>query len=265
MSCDLCQHGSHVCQAYSRHPNFEHPHYADVPDDVDEEPEAPTLSLGNRILWLTETRAASGIVRWIGRIPAISAGWSAGIEFDNVMPNGGNGDFRGRNFSLLVRPCSIPPCERTFFGRLQDSCSNFAHRRRRDSTFGHFKAGLCFCMIYEVCSVLLVTIMVYIAIIIHMAMLQAISEMPDNRQFVRHHRSHSREDSIRLPDQEIKKAIDYPRYRDNEFGEMTMTRKESMFNPRSSLRFINGFKEWVSCLVLGTNRRKSKKKTCPPR
>ncbi|GIY62366.1 ranBP-type and C3HC4-type zinc finger-containing protein 1 [Caerostris darwini] len=89
---------------------------------------------------------------------------------------------------------------------------------------------------------------------------RSISEMPDSKQFVRHHRSHSREDSIRLPDQEIKNAIDYPRYRDNEFGEMAMTRKESMFNPRSSLRFINGFKEWVSCLVLGTNRRKSKRK-----
>ncbi|GIY62368.1 ranBP-type and C3HC4-type zinc finger-containing protein 1 [Caerostris darwini] len=160
MSCDLCQHGSHVCQGYNRHPNFEHPHYADVPDDVDEEPEAPTLSLGNRILWLTETRAASGIVRWIGRIRAISAGWSAGIEFDNVMPNGGNGDFRGRNFfasrpghalflsvSDLIKVDSAPSSsngERTFFGRLQDSCSNFAHRRRRDSTFGHFKQDYVF-------------------------------------------------------------------------------------------------------------------------
>lgn len=50
-------------------------------EGLEDEPVAPTLSLGNRILWLTEAFAASGIVRWIGRIPSVSSNWTAGIEF----------------------------------------------------------------------------------------------------------------------------------------------------------------------------------------
>lgn len=57
------------------------------PEDLEEEPVAPTLSLGNRILWLTEAFAASGIVRWIGRIPSVSPNWTAGVEFVSKKKN----------------------------------------------------------------------------------------------------------------------------------------------------------------------------------
>ncbi|GFS81130.1 ranBP-type and C3HC4-type zinc finger-containing protein 1 [Nephila pilipes] len=301
MSCEFCRQGSHSCQPYNHHPNYGHPHYSDVQEELEEEPEAPNLSLGNRILWLTETRAASGIVRWIGRIPTISAGWSTGVEFDNVMPNGGNGDFKGRNFfnsrpghalflpvSDLIKVDSAASGsangERSsFFGRLQDSCSNFAHRKRRDSTFGHFKQEYCsncnhndlHCNGHHYNNA-----PVYDRITSRRSMyyedqpyetynactpcgpLQGIpnrtlSEISNSRQYGAHRRSYPRDERYRLPDEESEKAIECPKYHDDEFR---MARKDSIFNPRSSLSFINGFKEWVSCLVLGTSRRKSNRK-----
>ncbi|GFR08589.1 ranBP-type and C3HC4-type zinc finger-containing protein 1 [Trichonephila clavata] len=86
---------------------------------------------------------------------------------------------------------------------------------------------------------------------------RALGEISNTRQYAAHRRSYPREEHYRLPDEEIEKAIDCPKYNDDEFR---MARKESIFNPRTSLNFINGFKEWVSCLVLGTNRRKSNRK-----
>ncbi|GFY60078.1 ranBP-type and C3HC4-type zinc finger-containing protein 1 [Trichonephila inaurata madagascariensis] len=85
---------------------------------------------------------------------------------------------------------------------------------------------------------------------------RALGEISNTRQYAAHRRSYPREEHCRHPDEEVVKAIDYPKYND----EFRMARKESIFNPRSSLSFINGFKEWVSCLVLGTNRRKSNRK-----
>ncbi|CAL1290893.1 unnamed protein product [Larinioides sclopetarius] len=299
MSCDLCERGSHMCQSYGHHANYAHPHYSDVPDELEEEPEAPTLSLGNRILWLTETRAASGIVRWIGRIPSVSNGWTAGVEFDNVMPNGGNGDYRGRNFfasrpghalflpvSDLLKvdsPNTPSSGERTsFFGRLQDSCSNFAHRKRRDSTFGDFKQEYC-----STCNHNDVHhnghhyshAPVYDRITSRRSMYfedqpyeaynvcvpcgtsnRALTEMPSNRQYARQHRSHSKDECLRLPEAESRTMVEYPNHDARDYSDMSISRKESIFTPRTSLRFMNGFKEWVSCLLLGTNRRKSNRK-----
>ncbi|KAF8786515.1 RanBP-type and C3HC4-type zinc like protein [Argiope bruennichi] len=299
MSCDLCERGSHHCQSYGHHANYAHPHYSDVPDELEEEPEAPTLSLGNRILWLTETRAASGIVRWIGRIPSVSNGWTAGVEFDNVMPNGGNGDYRGRSFftsrpgHALFLPVSdllkvdSPPTpsngERTsFFGRLQDSCSNFAHRKRRDSTFGDFKQEYC-----PTCNHNDVHhnghhynhAPVYDRITSRRSMYfedqpyeaynvcvpcgptnRILNEIPNNRQYGRQPRSHSRDECLSVPNNESRTVVEYPNHDAREYSDLSISRKESIFNPRTSLRFMNGFKEWVSCLLLGTNRRKSSRK-----
>ena len=46
-----------------------------------EEPEAPVLSLGERIAWIHNGISEFGIVRWIGRMPQVSPAWTVGVEF----------------------------------------------------------------------------------------------------------------------------------------------------------------------------------------
>lgn len=52
-----------------------------------EEPEAPVLSLGERIAWIRRGTGIDnllpefGIVRWIGRMPQVSPNWTVGVEF----------------------------------------------------------------------------------------------------------------------------------------------------------------------------------------
>lgn len=53
----------------------------------DEEPEAPTLSLGERVAWIRSKGPEFGTVRWIGRIPKISASWTVGVEFVSINYN----------------------------------------------------------------------------------------------------------------------------------------------------------------------------------
>lgn len=50
-----------------------------------EEPEAPVLSLGERIAWIKETQVEFGIVRWIGRMPQVSPNWTVGVEFVSIF------------------------------------------------------------------------------------------------------------------------------------------------------------------------------------
>ncbi|XP_035220075.1 uncharacterized protein LOC118193137 isoform X2 [Stegodyphus dumicola] len=306
MSCELCLRNSHHCQSFSHCPSCDARHYSDVPpvpQNLEEEPVAPTLSLGNRILWLTETRAASGIVRWIGRIPSVSSGWSAGIEFDNVFPDGGNGDFRGRLYftsrpghalflpvSQLIKvddsSSSASAVDRTsFFGRLQDSCSNFAHRRRRDSTFGYFKQDLCsncaqneglhnghsyvhgpvydrittrqsMCYedrpyeAYNACN---------IRNPIQNSTNQAL-ENYHNRRLYNDHIQTSTKDCSKFSSLRPSGRFNGMEYPEDDFCASNFNRKHSLSNPRSSLRLISDFKDWVSCLVLGTNRHKQKNK-----
>lgn len=52
----------------------------------------------------------------------------------------------------------------------------------------------------------------------------------------------------------------FNRYHEEEMDNIGMGRKDSIFNPRASLKLISGFKEWVSCLIQGTTRRRSKGK-----
>ncbi|KAG8178906.1 hypothetical protein JTE90_017603 [Oedothorax gibbosus] len=301
MSCKQCTRSSRHCSSYNPSLNYDPRYYSDVamePDAVEEEPVAPTLSLGNRILWLTEAFAASGIVRWIGRIPSVSPNWTAGIEFDNVMPDGGNGDFQGRNFfnsraghslflpvAELIKVDDNPAAannERTsFFGRLQDSCSNFAHRRRRDSTFGHFKQEC-----YSTCAQnefhcnghIYGHAPVYDRITSRRSLryddhpyerynvcvpcgtMQPVREMQSAKADV----SHVRNEPIVLePDDRIQfvrgnDRSQHAEYDKNEMDKIHMGRKDSIFNP--SFKLITGFKDWVSCLIQGTTRHRSKGK-----
>ena len=46
-----------------------------------EEPIAPTLSLGERVAWVKTSGPEFGTVRWIGRMPQITNGWTVGVEF----------------------------------------------------------------------------------------------------------------------------------------------------------------------------------------
>lgn len=50
----------------------------------DEEPEAPTLSLGERVVWIRSKGPEFGTVRWVGRIPKICASWTVGVEFVSI-------------------------------------------------------------------------------------------------------------------------------------------------------------------------------------
>lgn len=47
----------------------------------DEEPEAPTFSLGERIVWAKMAGPEYGTIKWIGRIPKLSSKWTVGVEF----------------------------------------------------------------------------------------------------------------------------------------------------------------------------------------
>ena len=46
----------------------------------DEEPEAPTFSLGERIVWVKSAGPEYGTIKWIGRMPKISSKWTVGID-----------------------------------------------------------------------------------------------------------------------------------------------------------------------------------------
>ena len=49
-----------------------------------EEPEAPVLSLGERIAWMVGGGTALpefGVVKWIGRMPQVCRTWTVGVEF----------------------------------------------------------------------------------------------------------------------------------------------------------------------------------------
>lgn len=52
----------------------------------------------------------------------------------------------------------------------------------------------------------------------------------------------------------------YEEFSTDNFPRFNTFRKESFFGPRPSINLISGFKEWVTCLVLGTNRRKRNSK-----
>lgn len=51
----------------------------------DEEPEAPTYSLGERVVWVRNAGPEYGTIRWIGRMPKISAKWTVGLELVIVV------------------------------------------------------------------------------------------------------------------------------------------------------------------------------------
>lgn len=45
------------------------------------EPEAPTFSLGERVVWAKNSGPEYGTIKWIGRMPKISSKWTIGVDF----------------------------------------------------------------------------------------------------------------------------------------------------------------------------------------
>ncbi|UYV84297.1 CYLD [Cordylochernes scorpioides] len=77
--------------------------------NISKEPESPTLSLGERVVWLSDNGPHAGTVRWIGRIPFICPGWTVGVQFDEAIGRG-DGVFGGRRYfnAPSGHACFIP-------------------------------------------------------------------------------------------------------------------------------------------------------------
>ncbi|KAI1285259.1 hypothetical protein HDE_11907 [Halotydeus destructor] len=66
-------------------------------EPIFEEPEAPLLSLQERVAWLVDSSPEFGTVKWIGRMPQVSSTWTVGVEFDNAIGNS-DGIYRSRRY-----------------------------------------------------------------------------------------------------------------------------------------------------------------------
>lgn len=56
-------------------------------EPIFEEPIAPTLSLGQRVAWVSNEGPEFGTVGWIGQLPDIDDDWIVGVIFDNMIGN----------------------------------------------------------------------------------------------------------------------------------------------------------------------------------
>lgn len=61
----------------------------------------PSLSLNERIVWISDNGPEYGNVRWLGKLPDLGTEWMAGVEFDNPVGSG-TGLYRDRQ--LFVTP-----------------------------------------------------------------------------------------------------------------------------------------------------------------
>lgn len=48
----------------------------------------PPLSLGDRIVWISDNGPEYGYVKWLGKLPDVSNDWMAGVDFDNPVGSG---------------------------------------------------------------------------------------------------------------------------------------------------------------------------------
>lgn len=48
----------------------------------------PSLSMNERIVWISDNGPEYGYVRWLGKLPDIGQDWMAGVEFDNPVGSG---------------------------------------------------------------------------------------------------------------------------------------------------------------------------------
>lgn len=68
---------------------------------VDHEDDRPSLSMNERIVWISDNGPEYGNVRWLGKLPDLGKEWMAGVEFDNPVGSG-TGLYRDRQ--LFVTP-----------------------------------------------------------------------------------------------------------------------------------------------------------------
>ncbi|XP_053203646.1 ubiquitin carboxyl-terminal hydrolase CYLD-like [Panonychus citri] len=48
----------------------------------------PLLSIGNRIVWLSDNGPEFGYIKWLGKLPDVGSDWMAGVHFDNPVGSG---------------------------------------------------------------------------------------------------------------------------------------------------------------------------------
>lgn len=67
----------------------------------DFEDDRPSLSMDERIVWISDNGPEYGNVRWLGKLPDLGKEWMAGVEFDNPVGSG-TGLYKDRQ--LFVTP-----------------------------------------------------------------------------------------------------------------------------------------------------------------
>lgn len=66
-------------------------------EPIFEEPIAPTLSLGQRVAWVSGDGPEFGTVGWIGQLPEVDNDWVVGVIFDNMIGDC-DGQFKGTRY-----------------------------------------------------------------------------------------------------------------------------------------------------------------------
>lgn len=64
-----------------------------------DEDDKPSLSMNERIVWISDNGPEYGNVRWLGKLPDLGPEWMAGVEFDNPVGSG-TGLYRDRQLFL---------------------------------------------------------------------------------------------------------------------------------------------------------------------
>lgn len=69
----------------------------------------PSLSLGERIVWISDNGPEYGNIRWLGKLPDLGKEWMAGVEFDNPVGSG-TGLYKDRQlFTTSLNHASLVP------------------------------------------------------------------------------------------------------------------------------------------------------------
>lgn len=69
----------------------------------------PSLSMNERIVWISDNGPEYGNVRWLGRLPDLGREWMAGVEFDNPVGSG-TGLYKDRQlFVTQLNHASLVP------------------------------------------------------------------------------------------------------------------------------------------------------------
>lgn len=69
----------------------------------------PSLTMGERIVWISDNGPEYGNVRWLGKLPDLGKEWMAGVEFDNPVGSG-TGLYKERQlFTTPLNHASLVP------------------------------------------------------------------------------------------------------------------------------------------------------------